>query len=390
MTSGDKRIIFLSSIYDAQYLSIRREIIRPCLSSPKHIHLLNCIQKATGRKLLILSCPPKACSRRRPRWLHPVATKFSEFDQLFCSSFDAPKIRALLLPILYFFHVVRNIKHDDLIIMHNYYLSYSLLALYFSMRYKSTIIIDYEDGRHLIDKGGGWYLCRFAEVLGRRLVRGAILANALLGKRLSINIPKIVIPGFYSPEALRVNNPPSKSCIRFLYAGTLDETRGVDLLLDAIPLLPIDGWALDISGAGPLESRVREFVSNPKYIGKVFFHSVLEPRRYSDLISKAHVGLNPQRSNDPISAVTFPSKLFAYLSADLLIISSEASNVRDILGDICIYYQKNDPASLASAMIQVARDYPIFLNRDQRNQFSVESTTDRLRSFFREVVPSFF
>ena len=389
MTSESKRIIFLSSIYDAQYLSIRHEAIQPCLSSPKHIYLLNCIQKATGRKLLILSCPPKACSRRRPLWLRSVTTKFSEFEQLFCSSFDAPKIRALLSPILYFFHTVRHVKRGDLIIMHNYYVNYSLLALYFSIRYKSTIIIDYEDGRHLIDKGVGWYLCRFAEILGKRLVHGAILANALLGKRLSINIPKIVIPGFYSPGALRVNNTRFKSCVRFLYAGTLDETRGVDLLLDAIPHISIDGWALDISGAGPLESRVREFVSDPKYKEKVFFHSVLEPRRYSKLISNANVGLNPQRLNDPISAVTFPSKIFAYLSAELLILTSEACGVREVLGNMCVYYQKDDPVSLATTMINVIRRYPISHNTDQRNRFSVESTTDRLRSFFHQVVPSF-
>ena len=389
MTSGDKRTVFLSSIYDSQYLSIRGEPIPPCLSSPKHVHLLKCIQKATSQKLLILSCPPKGYSQMRPLWLHPVATKFSEFEQLFCGSFDAPKIRALLSPILYFFHAVRHVKRGDLIIMHNYYVNYSLLALYFSIRYKSTIIIDYEDGRHLIDKGVGWYLCRFAEFLGKRLVHGAILANALLGKRLSINIPKTVIPGFYSPKAFRVNNTSSKSCVRFLYAGTLDETRGVDLLLDAIPLISIDGWALDISGAGPLEPRVREFISNPRYKGKVFFHSVLEPSRYSDLISNAHVGLNPQRVNDPVSSVTFPSKIFSYLSAELLIITSEACGVRDILGNICIYYQKDDPISLATAMVQVIRHLPISLNRDKRNQFSVESTSDRLRSFFQQVVPSF-
>jgi len=102
-----------------------------------------------------------------------------------------------------------------------------------------------------------------------------------------------------------------------------------------------------------------------------------------------HVGLNPQRMNDPISAVTFPSKIFSYLSAELLIISSEACGVRDILGNMCIYYQKDDPVSLATAMIQVIRHLPEFPNRDQRHQFSVESTTDRLRSFFQQVVPSF-
>lgn len=385
MSSEVKRVIFLSSIYDSQYLAIRRESVPPCLSSAKHVYLLGCIQKATGKKLLILSCPPKACSRRRPLWLHSVSTRFAEFEQLFCGNFDAPKIRALLSPILYFFHVVRNVKRGDLIIMHNYYISYSLLALYCSMRYKSTIIIDYEDGRHLIDKGISWYLCRLAEILGKRFVKGAILANSLLSKRLPVNIPKIVIPGFYTPRSTRFN-PSINSCVRFLYAGTLDETRGVDLLLDAISLIPIDGWALDISGAGPLESRVRELASNPKYIEKVFFHSVLDSRKYLNLISNAHVGLNPQRLNDPISAVTFPSKIFSYLSAELLILTSEACGVRDVLGDLCIYYQKDDPVSLATAMIKVIRHYPISLSTDQRNRFSVESSTDKLRLFFSYIL----
>jgi len=337
MTSSRPRLIILSNVYDSHYLAVRREEVPPCLSSPKHRDLFRCIQQATGAEVLILSSPPRASLRRKPRWLPPLTTKFSEFTQLFCGNFDGPKIRIPLSCFFYAIHVARHLKRGDVIIMHNYYLNYVLPSWFCFLRWKTPIFLDYEDGRHLINKGLSWILCRLAELMGKPLVLGAFLAHPALGKRLSKKTPRIVIPGFYVPKASATKKTDPRSGIRFIYSGTLDATRGVDLLLGAIPFLPPQGWRLDISGSGTLENKIIRIATDPLYSGKVIFHSVLDAASHERLLAEAHIGLNPQRNSDPISAVTFPSKLFSYLSAGLIIISSEASAVKQTLGNICLY-----------------------------------------------------
>src|SRR5262245_61658063 len=87
------RIVCLSNVHDGNYEALRGEPIAPCLSSPKRRDLFRCLEMATGREVLVLSSPPKATCRRRPRLLRPTTTHFSTHRQIFCGNLDAPKLR---------------------------------------------------------------------------------------------------------------------------------------------------------------------------------------------------------------------------------------------------------------------------------------------------------
>lgn len=375
----------LSNVYDENYEVARGEEIPPCLSSPKRRDLFTAIQLALGWELAILSSPPRASRRRRGLWLPPVDTHFDRFPQSFCANWDLPKLRIPFSWFMYAIHVARRVRKGDVLMMDNFELIYVLAAWLCHLLYRSPVLLDYEDGKHLTDKGWARLISGPAEILGKPLVCGAILAHPNLGQRLPGKIPKITVPGFYKP-CLSGHRHDWGGIVRFVYAGTLDKPRGLDLLIGAMPHLPAEGWRLDITGAGPMQQMIEDLIKNPRFHGKIFFHGVLGSSQHIRLLAACHVGLNLQLSLDPVSSVTFPSKIFSYFSAGLEVISTKASQVEPVLREACSYLEDETPDALASCMArrlrsEGVRDISLLLN-----EFMIQDTSHRLSPFFRQAL----
>ena len=379
--SPRSRVVCLSNVHTSDYEELRREPVHPVLSTAKRRDLFNCLAQATGRDLLILSSPPKATTRRSARWLPEVATTFWGYRQLFCANLDAPKIRVPASWLSYALHVLKHSRSGDLVVIDNYEFIYIVSALLLKFCRKVTFVLDYEDGKHLADRGWPRILSSIAEFLGRRIIRAAFVAHPALAHRLPNGVQSELVPGFVTPakRAIGICSP-----IRFLYSGSLDRARGVDLLLQALALLPKSGWSLDVTGAGPLEADWRCAAANAHWKGHVRYHGRISDEAARTITATCHIGLNCQRDSDPISSATFPSKVFTYLSAGLVVISSRASSVPEICGRACLYYEEEHPKSLASAMTQAISNFADLAERcdvgDVTNNYSMERTAGRLRA----------
>jgi len=385
------RIVCLSNVYDHQYHELRGEEISRCLSSPKRRDLFRCLELATGREVIVLSSPPKALNRRHGKRLPAVETHFSTHRQFFCANWDAPKLRIVISWFMYALHVLRHTQTGDIVLIDNYELIY-ILAAYFTRIFRRVdFVLDYEDGKHLIDRSWSALLSRPAEWMGCRLVRAAILAHPSLGKRLPAGVPTVLVPGFILKRG-NATKTSGNGPINFLYSGSLDSTRGVDLLLETLPLLPLTGWHLHISGAGVLKTLVENVARDEKWNSHVTFHGSLPGEAYADLIQRCHVGINCQRVSDPISSVTFPSKIFSYLSAGLLVLSSHASGVPEICGGACIYFDEETPVSLAEAMQRIVEDHGELLRHKAGDllatKYGIDGTAQRLKKLLSTVVAS--
>ena len=383
------RIVCLSNVFDQSYLDLRGELIFPALSSAKRRDLFRCLELASGREVLLLSSPSKALKRKGARWLPAVETHFSTHRQWFCANWDAPKIRIPLSWMFYAAHVLRHVQDGDVVILDNYELLYVIAARLVRLFRKVTILLDYEDGKHHIDKGWNRLMSGLAEILGKPLVQGALVAHPALRERLPERLPSELVPGFVLPAKMasrRVESP-----VRFLYTGSLDKPRGVEMLFAALHELPEEGWRLDMTGGGPLRVQAQQFAADPKWKGKVAFHGLLPLEALQELVAKAHVGLNCQLSSDPISSVTFPSKVFSYLSAGLMVLSSRASEVPAICGGACLYFDEETPASLAQKMKSIIQDpagaWQPLNTEDAFQRYSIEGTATRLKQFLETVVP---
>ncbi len=389
-TPNRPRVVCLSNVFDQHYHDLREDELPRCLSLGKRRDLFACLQSATERELILLSAPPKALERKWTRWLPAVRTQFYDHPQFFCANWDAPK---LCLPFSWFsyaLHVLKHVRDGDILVLDNYELIYVLAARVTAMFRKVKIILDYEDGKHLIDKGWVRLLSGAAERLGRGLLDGALLAHPALAGRLPAELPKVLVPGFVLLKAEEAKeHPAAGNIVRFLYSGSLDEARGVDLLLAALAHLPTKGWRLDISGWGPLADSASDTAAQPQYVGKVFVHGTLEAEAYKELVAACDAGLNCQRASDPISSVTFPSKVFTYLSGGLLVLSSKASAVPEICADACYYYDEESADSLAEAMSAMITDWNGVRDavhpKTAELRYSMPATRLRLQEFLTEL-----
>jgi glycosyltransferase involved in cell wall biosynthesis len=386
---NDNKIICLSNVFDQHYHTLRGEKIDHSLTNAKRQALFQCLEQASGREVILLSSPPKAADRRGGKWLPPVETKFSTHRQFFCANWDAPKLRIPLSWFFYARHVLRHVRSGDLVLIDNYEFIYIVAARLVQIFRRVTFVLDYEDGKHLTDHGWPRILSGLAEALGRPLLRGAFLAHPGLGKRLPDSLPTEVIPGFIPQKLPGITREPGPDGVRFLYSGALDRARGVDLLLEALPHLPETGWHLDITGHGPLGESVARFLQDSRWQGKVKYHRSLPAEAYARVLAAAQVGLNCQRKSDPISDVTFPSKIFTYLSVGLMVISSRAGAVPQLCANACFYYEPETPQALAGAMRAVIDNYPAVRQKLDRSavgeRYSPEATAARLKRLLKTI-----
>jgi glycosyltransferase involved in cell wall biosynthesis len=382
------KIASLTTIYDEHYHALRGEEVKRNLSWGKRRDLFRCLESALGREVVVLSPPPKALDRRSPRWLPPVETKFSTHRQFFCANWDIPRLRVLLSWFFYAQHVARHVESGDVVVMDNYEVGQVFAVCWLRLRRKVVVILDYEDGAHLIPRLSARLANFVAEGIGRRLLRGAFLVHPGLERRLPPGLPVELTPGFLVPPE-ELAQPNSGEPVRFLYSGTLDSARGVELLLQTLDRLPQTGWRLDIAGFGPLSETVARAAAAPDWQGKVKFHGSLPQPAYQALLKECQVGLNCQMSNDPISEVTFPSKVFAYLSAGLLVLSSRASELERICGSACAYYAEDTPESLAKAMQDVIANFSAARTRADTRQalerYSIPGTGVRLKQLLARI-----
>ncbi len=385
------RIVCLSNTFDQHYLDVRSEKIEVGLANTCRRDLFLCLEMASGREIIVLSCPPKAAERRKGKWLPTVETKFATHRQFFCANWDVPKLRIPLSWFFYARHVLRHVHSGDLVLIDNYEFIYIVAAWVLKPFRRVTFILAYLDGKHLIDHGWGRILSGVAETGGRSLLSGALLSTPPLGERLPDSLPKEVVPGpGFVPKELPEPSVPNQQ-VRFLYAGALDRTRGVDLLLESLEYLPEYGWHLTIAGHGPLTEQVIRFTQNPCWRGKVEYQPPLPSTTdaFKQMVAASHVGLNCQRTSDPISNMTFPTKTFTYLSAGLLVISSKASSVEPVCGNACLYYNEETPQSLAAAMKEVIEHFPSVRQRlnpsEVCKRYSVEATVLRLKHLLNAI-----
>ncbi len=371
----------MSNVHDENYEALRDEAMEPCLSSAKRRDLYQCLELATGRQVVLLSAPPRAKARRSGRWLPPVQTRFSKHTQYVCRNWDGPKLRVPLGWFFYTHQALRQVRPGDVVVIDNYEFIYVVAAWCLRLFRRVHFVLEYEDGKHLIDRSWSRVLSGLAELLGRPLLHAALTAHPALGHRLPSSLPREMVPGFIvKPAEAR---PPSRPGLtRFLYSGSLDTSRGIDLLLAALPLLPEAGWHLHVTGSGPLEAEVLRFAKSPVWIRKLTFHGYVSSGAAQKLLFECDVGLNCQKAGDPISGVTFPSKIFTYLSASLVVLSSRASEVDTICGPACVYFDQDTPEALATVMIRAVQDLPGLRThldfRAVETTYSLEGTTARL------------
>ncbi|MBR6509600.1 MAG: glycosyltransferase [Clostridia bacterium] len=139
--------------------------------------------------------------------------------------------------------------------------------------------------------------------------------------------PYIVVEGGVENEKLKnIPKAMAKENKTIIYSGALTEYSGVLELIEAMKYVNDKDAVLEIYGGGYLADKIDEITdktSNVKYCGRVTNEEMLKIQQNAFLL------VNPRPVNDPISQVTFPSKIFEYMLSGTPVLTTKLSGLSD-------------------------------------------------------------
>jgi glycosyltransferase involved in cell wall biosynthesis len=161
------------------------------------------------------------------------------------------------------------------------------------------------------------------------LETGGIVADRDLWERLLLLPP---------PES------PSGGPRRFLYAGSLNEVRGIRRLLEAMTGFDPAEARLEVTGGGPLEEEVRARAADLPQVDYLGSLATLEDRLAA--FARAEVVVNPHALHAPEARYLWPSKLAEYAASGRCVVSSTAGGMDPAAHPWGLWCESDDPAAL--------------------------------------------
>jgi hypothetical protein len=157
-----------------------------------------------------------------------------------------------------------------------------------------------------------------------------------------------------------VSGPPiperwEGSRVAALYGGTLEEDTGASLLLSAVDSIrrSAPDWArlltIEVTGKG---SAMREFevaASDPR-APRIIVHGRTDDAAYRAVMARMQVGLALKTNAGGYASTTFPSKVVEMAGAGMLVLTTDISDVREVLGEGACYLERDEPGLLVELL----------------------------------------
>jgi len=140
--------------------------------------------------------------------------------------------------------------------------------------------------------------------------------------------------------------------------GTLNADTGADLLIETVRSLRQgkNDWAqnlqFEVTGKGEALQALERLASEPG-APKVLVHGRTTDAQYAEVLDRCSVGLALKPVGGPLADTTFPSKVIEFAEAGLLVLSTDISDVRTVLGTGAMYLTSNDPSELAALFREI-------------------------------------
>jgi glycosyltransferase involved in cell wall biosynthesis len=287
-------------------------------------------------------------------------------------------------------------RHPDCVVLfYNPSVQSGLPALLARWFFRVPIFIELEDGTHLIKSVGLFRNLSFRLLLtvSRRFISGAIVPSAPLAGFYD-RLPVYVFRGCpLSDTIVPQRGAAPDGSLTFLFGGTLDEIRGVDLLVSALEILERNstfegtGVSFVITGSGPWQNRLPARLEtfhkvDATYLGR------LDTAEYRRVLSRSHVGLALQKRDHPFSKACFPSKVISFIAAGKLVITTAIADLEEFIGDKALILHDDDPRRLADLIMNVCREPARYLALGERARtwFTTEHSLPKTALELRRLI----
>jgi glycosyltransferase involved in cell wall biosynthesis len=178
------------------------------------------------------------------------------------------------------------------------------------------------------------------------------------------------------------------------YAGHLYAWKGVDILLEALALVPgVRGLIVGGHEAEPDLGRVRALTQRLGIAARVTFTGLVAPVRVPNLLRGATILALPNPASAISNRFTSPLKLFEYMAAGRAIVASDLPSVREVLHDgvDALLVAPGDAVALAAAIRRLVAEPALAEQLGRRAAaaapgYSWSRRAERLEALFTEAI----
>lgn len=212
--------------------------------------------------------------------------------------------------------------------------------------------------------------------------------------RISKDIPIIVLYNglsmkFLDDNQIRYDNfASSKNEFIISYIGNIGYAQNLDFLIDVATLCKKEDIKFHLIGKGAVKNILMEKVTALGLKNFIFKNGCSKKEAF-EYMNRSHVLLIILNKRYSAFYLTIPSKVFDYLWANKPILYGIEGEGRKILDSLPgnIYFDSNDPNSLARAIINLKNNYSFYKSKADRNRafvlnnFTREKMTKKLEKY---------
>jgi glycosyltransferase involved in cell wall biosynthesis len=175
-----------------------------------------------------------------------------------------------------------------------------------------------------------------------------------------LNVPDRQIPTYTGDRPPHPRN-------YILYQGMLNEGRGIEEMMDALPLIN-EKCDFVIIGEGDLSQKLREKAASLAWSQRIIFLGWLLPHQIKTWTNHASLGINLLNAQSLSYTYSLANKFFDYLHAGIPSVNSDLPEYREIISNYPIGYLVPDlkPVSIASVINTALLDD---LKKNKKNHF---------------------
>ncbi len=348
------RIAYIAN-YQGPDLIDRRGIHRNlALAGSQKIQTVASLLADTGHDVTILS--PGIVAERKGHWHAGFASKLAPTGSStvrYAAALDAPVVsQVVAMATLWMAFVNEQTRHPfDLVILYNFGLAEGIVADRAISRFGIPLLIEYEDDTDVMPDGRRTWKNRVWNWIRNRLASRAHGVFAPSPELLAqFEVPnKLLVRGILGQdlrEALATRTSGRDSPLRVLFAGTIQPSKGIDLLCEAWERGHFQDAELHIVGDGPMRSQLEQRFKE----SHIRFHGFVPRGQLVRMLAEASVCVNPHRAGQVKPGSVFPFKMIEYLAVGCPVVSTRMGQIEPELELGICYAESESPDDLANTL----------------------------------------
>lgn len=166
------------------------------------------------------------------------------------------------------------------------------------------------------------------------------------------DVPYMVMEGAVDSEDVKPFAYKTAQRKNVLFTGSLQKYNGIVELIGAAKLLKDSDVEFDIYGKGEYQQYVEEAAQ--KY-AHIHYGGLCSNDKIMKIQQESFLLINPRPVDDFIAKVTFPSKMFEYMTSGTPVLTTRLNGFLEEYYDTMFFIDDNSPQSIADAIVEVVK-----------------------------------